>query len=130
MDQRLVDAWMNGGRERFAAWAARAHPADYTAVVKAVVEALDCGMDPDRVQAVDWGHYQGTTVFVIGEVGYQPSRFWAAVVGYGSCSGCDTLERVRGYESDRPTEQQVRDYTTLGLHIVQGLRELQEEWVA
>ena len=33
-------------------------------------------------------------------------------VGYGSCSGCDTLEGIRYYNDDKPTEEQVRDYAT------------------
>ena len=45
-------------------------------------------------------------------------------VGYGSCSGCDTLEGIRHYNDDKPTEEQVRDYMTLALHIVQGMKRM------
>jgi hypothetical protein len=49
--------------------------------------------DPARITEIDHGDYQGTLVYVIGGSGYQPFRYWYVVVGYGSCSGCDELER-------------------------------------
>ncbi len=81
-------------------------------------------MDPERIHRIDDGDYQGTLVFVIGASGYQPSTYWYVTVGYGSCSGCDTLEAIRFYGDDPPTSQQVTDYATLAPHIVEGLREM------
>lgn len=107
-------------RKKFAA----AHPEDYAAVVKAVVEVVSDDLDPERVHAIDDGHYQGTLVFVIAEAGYQPSRYWYVMVAYGSCSGCDTLEGIRKYDDDPPTEKQIDLYMTLALHVVQGLKEM------
>lgn len=104
-------------------------PDDYVDIVRAVISVLgdedDYGApDPERVHEIDDGHYQGTLLFVIGAQGYQPSTYWAVKVGYGSCSGCDTLERIRGYDDDPITEVEAKSYLTLALHIVQGLVEI------
>lgn len=104
---------------------AAGHPGSYKDIVRLVVEAVGddsyARPDPERIHQVDDGDYQGTLVFVIGARGYQPSDYWYVKVGYGSCSGCDTLESICGYSSDKPNEEQVKDYMTLALHIVQGL---------
>ena len=102
------------------------HPEDYATIVKLVVLALnpseEYGMpDPNRIHEIDDGDYQGTLLYVIAETGCQPYGYWAVSVGYGSCSGCDTLESIRSYETDKPTEEQVKEYMTLALHIVQGI---------
>lgn len=81
-------------------------------------------LDPERITCVDYGDYQGTLVFVIGAEGYQPSTHYAVSVGYGSCSGCDTLEAIRTYTDEPLTDQQVTDYFTLVLHVVQGIKRI------
>lgn len=113
------------------------HPENYAEIVKAVVSEIGNALrakdqhatapDPERVHKIDDGRCQGTLVFVIAETGYQPSSYWYVRVGYGSCSGCDTLEHIRGYTDEAPTEQQVSDYMTLALHIVQGLSAMGDE---
>ena len=106
------------------------HPESYGAIVKAVIEILhdnEYGTpDPERITEIDHGEYQGTLVYVIGDGGYQPSDYWFVKVGYGSCSGCDTLKGIRQYEDDPPTAEQVKDYMTLALHIVQGLKSMND----
>jgi hypothetical protein len=104
-------------------------PDTYQDVVRAVIEVVAGSKDwdvpdPDRIHAIDDGDYQGTLVFVIAEKGYQPSRYWYAKVGYGSCSGCDTLQAICSYSSDAPTDDEISQYMTLALHIVQGLKEM------
>lgn len=104
-------------------------PPDYKSIVKLVIETIArndeySGPDPERIHEIDDGEYQGTLVYVIGEKGYQPDRYWYARVSYGSCSGCDTLEAIRGYTDEPPTDEQVREYWTLALHVAQGLREM------
>lgn len=104
------------------------HPEDYLEIVTKVTEILqDAGLDPCRVTQIDHGDYQGTLLYVIGAIGYQPREYYFVKVGYGSCSGCDTLKSIRSYEDDPPNEKQVKDYMTLALHIVQGLKELSGE---
>jgi hypothetical protein len=87
--------------------------------------------DPQRLTVIDHGDYQGTLVFVVGATGYQPATYWGFSVGYGSCSVCDTFQRIRdqsSYGDDGnelgPTEAQVNDYYTMMLHMVQSMRVL------
>ena len=129
MIEAFTKAWfanLHTMREKFTA----KHPEDYKEVVRSVVEMLADASDdydkpdPERIHEIDDGNYQGTLVYVIGGSGYQPSRYWYVKVSYGSCSGCDTLEAIRGYRNESPDEEQVREYMTLALHIVQGLREM------
>lgn len=104
------------------------HPNDYGDIVHEVIKVLtDDGydsIDPERIHTIDDGDYQGTLLYVIGAKNYQPDDYWYAKVGYGSCSGCDTLQSIRDYDDGKPTEEQVADYMTLALHIVQGLKEM------
>ena len=107
---------------------AAAHPENYKAIVRLVVEIIRGdeyeSPDPERIHQIDDGDYQGTLVFVIGCGGYQPSDYWYVKVGYGSCSGCDTLESLKNYCDDPPTPEQVDGYYTLALHIAQGLKKM------
>lgn len=77
--------------------------------------------DVERIHQIDDGDWQGTLVFVIAAVGYQPNAYWVTKVGYGSCSGCDALEDAWGYsESDHDYEATY----ILTLHMMQGLVEV------
>lgn len=103
------------------------HPS-YTEIVTAVVEMLAEHSteydhpDPKRIHVIDDGDYQGTLLYVIAASGYQPSTYWSVFVGYGSCSGCDTLQSIAGYSNDKPNAEQVKDYMGLALNILQGLK--------
>jgi hypothetical protein len=131
MIQKFVNRFMAAEgtlRETFAA----KHPDAYIDIVKAVVSVIGeegAYGEPDatRIHQIDYGDYQGTLLFVVAAVGYQPSDYWYVKVGYGSCSGCDTLEGIRNYEDGPPTKEQVDAYMTLALHIVQGLKSMQKE---
>jgi len=80
-------------------------------------------MDVSKIHVIDDGHYQGTQLFIIPADEYQPSTYYAVYVWYGSCSGCDTLQRINDcFDDSNPSEQAVDDYMTLALHIVQGLK--------
>lgn len=126
MIQKFVDDFMARRGEIEAAFSEK-HPEDYAEIVRRVVEVLGTEdeydrPDPKRIHAIDDGDYQGTLLFVIAASGYQPSTYWSVFVSYGSCSGCDTLERIRSYDNNPPKPEQVADYMTLALHIVQGLK--------
>lgn len=116
-------------------WAkfAEKHPDSYDEIVKAVVEVVSGdvsvgGPDPERIHVINDGDYQGTLVYVIGAKGYQPYDYWYVKVGYGSCSGCDTLQAICDYRwGETPTAEQANDYLTLALHIVQGLKKMGDE---
>jgi hypothetical protein len=128
MIQSLVDRFMAADAVLRAQFAA-AHPSAYKDVVAAVVRVVtnpeeygDDALDPERIHQIDDGDYQGTLVFVIAAKGYQPSDYWYVKVSYGSCSGCDTLQAIHNYSDEPPTPEQVDDYMTLALHVVQGLK--------
>src|SRR5574343_804391 len=106
------------------------HPDSYREIVEAVIKMLSDALeddfyalrpDPERIHEIDDGDYQGTLLYVIGDCGYQPSNYWYVKVSYGSCSGCDTLQGIHEYSSEKPTEDQVSNYMTLARHIIQGL---------
>ena len=129
MIQEFVNRWMAQQEIARAKFAAR-HPDNYEEIVKTVIEVVSTDLyddpAPNRIHLIDDGDYQGTLVFVIGAKGYQPSDYWYVKVSYGSCSGCDTLESIKDYSDAPPTENQVNDYMTLALHIVQGLRKMDD----
>lgn len=109
-----------------------AHPDDYKDIVKAVIEAVQGSSEydapsPDRIHVIDDGDYQGTLVYVVGAGGYQPDDYWYVKVGYGSCSGCDTLQAISEYSDEPPTESQISQYMTLATHIVQGLKKMGDD---
>lgn len=103
------------------------HPASYNELVKLVVQAINPEQewnlpDPDRITEIDHGDYQGKLVYVIGATGYQPDTYWYVHIAYGSCSVCDTLQGIQGYDDNKPTDEQVSQYMTLALHIVQRMK--------
>ncbi len=111
---------------------AERHPSDYIDIVKIVVGGLakdndNIELDVDRITEIDPGHYQGTLLYVIAETGYQPRNYWYVKVSYGSCSHCDTLQSIQGYSDEKPNEEQIKDYMTLALHIVQGLKKMGDD---
>jgi hypothetical protein len=85
--------------------------------------------DHNRITTIDNGDYQGTLVFVIGGKGYQPSveDHWYTSVYYGSCSGCDTLQSISVYDDGLPNGNQVQQYWTLCLHMIQKMKRMTDE---
>ena len=130
MIQEFVDLYMER-KEILRGVLKLKHPTCYSHLVAIVIKVInpneDYGLpDPDRIHEIDDGDYQGTLVYIIGVTGYQPSKYWSVKVDYGSCSGCDTLEGIKsdgGYD-ELPNAEQVEDYLTFGLHIIQGMREI------
>lgn len=43
---------------------------------------------------------------------------------YGTCSGCDTLLKISEYKTGYPTKEQVNEYMTLALHLVQRMKKI------
>lgn len=62
-------------------------------------ESLGRGLDTEHITVIDNGEYQGTLLFLIPFDTYQPSEseYLLTYVGYGSCSGCDTLQWIYDY---------------------------------
>lgn len=91
---------------------------------------LEKGFNVKDITIVDDGDYQGTQIFIIPLKRYQPSveDYVYTNTYYGSCSGCDTLLNISSYNTDRkPDEEQIKDYMTLALHLLQKCKWLEEE---
>ena len=102
---------------------------DYDYLLKLVVENIlnadsndhEYTWDSKKITIIDNGDYQGTLLFLIPAETYQPCEYdyLMTYVGYGSCSGCDTLQAIRSswnYEelpTELQTERQMKDYMTL-----------------
>jgi len=132
MISEFVKAWDERKGEIEAKFSAKA-PDRYEDIVRAVVEILRAeyggcegdSPDPERIITIDHGDHSGTLLFVIGADGYQPCDYWYVFVSYGSCCVCDTLESIQNAsDGPTPTVEQVRDYMTLALHILQGIKRL------
>ncbi len=130
MIKKFVDLFMSR-KDELKQIFKKKHPESYKEIVVSVVALLSDGdygnMHKDRIHEIDDGDCQGTLLYVIAAEDYQPSDYWYVKVNYGSCSGCDTLQSISDYSSEVPTDEQVKDYMTLALHIVQGLRKMGDE---
>lgn len=133
MIQEFVDRF-NENRNMLKANFKKKHPEDYKEIVKSAIQLLksDDGYsfpDPDIIHEIDDGNCQGTLLYIIPEHAYNPSEYWYVKISYGSCSSCDTLESIKKYSDHPPTDEQVKDYIMLALHIVQGLKKMSEDIV-
>ena len=83
----------------------------------------------NKMTVIDDGYYQGTQIFIIPKDTYQPNidDYLITHTYYGSCSGCDVLEGIRNYSSGLPTEQQVKEYMILALHLVQKMKRITDD---
>jgi hypothetical protein len=85
--------------------------------------------DISKMTVIDDGNYQGTTIYIIPKDTYQPriSEYVITDNYYGSCSGCDTLLAISEYSYGLPNKEQVKEYMTIALHLVQKLSWLGSE---
>lgn len=101
----------------------------YEELVKLVVEKVlnnykDLSFKTDDIVEIDFGDYQGTLIYVFHEDTYQPNveeTFYTSVY-YGSCSGCDTLQSINEGYDGLPTSDQVKEYMSLCLHLLQSIK--------
>lgn len=80
-------------------------------------------LDTNSITTIDDGDYQGTYLYLIPFVTYQPSEheYLMTYVDYGSCSGCDTLQHIQSLNYDaKPTEKQLKEYMLLCLDLVRN----------
>lgn len=101
---------------------------DYKYLLTLTVEnILNYGRDDryntDKITVIDDGDYQGTLIFLVPRDTYQPdeSEYLMTYVGYGSCSGCDTLLGIQGWNDGPPTEQQLREFMMLCKDMVTNM---------
>lgn len=104
---------------------------EYEKLVKLVLE-LVINKDNDvygetinveKLIEINFGEYQGCLIYVFPNDTHQPmaSETFYTTVDYGSCSGCDTLLSIIGYDTDeKPNKNQVEDLMELCLHLVQN----------
>lgn len=141
MIQEFVARWESKkhiAREIFSS----THPENYKSLVTTVMRVLHDedawdGKTPsfNTIHEIDDGSYQGVLVYVIPCEDVSPYHYWYVMIDYGSCSGCDTLERIReDYEfsddqdnSKIPNERQINDYMTLALHVVQRIKKMNSD---
>ncbi len=84
--------------------------------------------DSENITEIDNGDYQGTLLYIIPQNTYQPSEseYLMTYVGYGSCSGCDTLQAIQMWNFDDEgvsgdeKEQFIKDMLGLCLNLVQN----------
>lgn len=84
--------------------------------------------DSKNIIEIDNGDYQGTLLYIIPQDTYQPSEseYLMTYVGYGSCSGCDTLQAIQMWSyddedvEDGEKEQFTKDMMSLCLNLVQN----------
>lgn len=105
----------------------------YLDLVKLVVNQIlnnggddydDYKWSADNITEIDDGSYQGTLIYMIPLSTYQPSEseYLMAYVGYGSCSGCDTLLAIQKYYGGAKLDEcQVRDFMVLCKDIVSSM---------
>lgn len=69
----------------------------------------------DNIHAIDDGAYQGTILFVIPFDTYQPDEdeYIITYIGYGSCSYCDTLQSIQGWNDGKITEEQLAGFMAI-----------------
>lgn len=137
MEELIIKRWENG-KENLRRWFETTPQCEYnnyssivSALIKKCLNYGDCGIRiSEEFEVSDHGDYQGTQIFLLHEDEYQPSAYNYYVFDnyYGSCSVCDTLLGISGYEGGLPTKEQVDEYMTLCLHMVQRMKCLGELW--
>lgn len=104
---------------------------DYDYLVKCIVEVIMSEMeyDFDEIAVLHSGDYSGTAVYFIKPINdclHFIDKIIYMNVEYGTCSLCDTLEYIQNldFNSEYPNDQQLDDYMTLCLHLIQSAKYL------
>jgi len=82
----------------------------------------------NKIHTIDDGDYQGTLLFIMPANTYQPYKYFWTMVAYGSCSGCDTIQRTLddyGYGEERDWNKVAEEFYILGLHMIQNMKILE-----
>ena len=131
MNKKIIDSWYlhKDELENYFKTTRQEEYDSYEKLVKLIVEYFLPNYNSKEITVIDDGDYQGTEIFLIHEDVYQPGveDYLYTHNYYGSCSGCDTLLSISEYQDGLPTEEQVKDYMTLCLHLIQKLKPLKYE---
>lgn len=89
----------------------------FDAILNDDEENFDYKVNVKNITEIDDGDYQGTVLYMIPFDSYQPAEYeyFLTYIGYGSCSGCDTL---LGILEEENKEQQLNDFLKLSLDII------------
>jgi hypothetical protein len=127
MIQEIINQW-EANKHKLCHYFTKNHPGSYEEIVKKIFELVIVGYDAKKITKIDDGDYQGTQIFLIPKDTYQPdiSNYIFTHTYYGSCSGCDTLKSIQGFQDNDnpPNQEEVQKYMTLALHLVQKLKQM------
>lgn len=103
---------------------------DYKEIVKLTFgtiynDGVECSsdmLDLENITEINNGDYQGTLLYLIPFNTYQPAEgdYLMTYVGYGSCSGCDTLLAIQEDGEGCLSKVQVNDFMQLAKDILQN----------
>lgn len=107
----------------------------YELIVKALFDIIinkdeEDKFDTENITVIDDEDYQGTQIFILHKDWYQPSveDYVYTNTYYGSCSGCDTLLAIQDWDLEElPSEEQIKEYMTLALHLLQKCKYMIDE---
>lgn len=111
---------------------------EYIDLLKALIEVvinpeLEEKLRIDYIVEADQDGYQGEKIWLIPYDSFScPEKYIWTHTYYGSCAGCDTLKGIAHYDYGYPTCEQVEEYLTLALHLLQRMKPFmtreEEEW--
>lgn len=136
MEGKIIEKWENNKsklRYFFTNTEQRGYNS-YKKILEAICTNILSYKEPNVLES-SLGDYSGDSVFVLTDKtkdrGYLGNNFNSDTFcnedfiittnDYGSCSGCDTLLSISGYDTGYPSEEQVNEYMTLSLHLVQRM---------
>lgn len=132
MIKEFVQAW-DSRKSHLEDWFKKTKQQDlsYESILKGIIDnVINPGIEEgkkwasENIHTIDDGDYQGSQLFIVPMDTYQPEpyEYFITYQDYGSCSGCDLLESIRGYSSEFPGDTQIKQYMMLALHLLQRCR--------
>ena len=143
MIQKYVDAWIEN-KDKYEAWLRGLEydwdVIDYETMVKQLITLIinpcissgyDGALQENKITVIDDGDYQGPQIFIIPYDVYQPDEeeYVYTHVGYGSCSGCDTLLNALSLSDydEKLSGGTVDMLMVLALHLIENFKPLAPE---
>ena len=128
MDKEIIKSWEEN-KDRIREYISKTEQSKYSSykslvklIIKYVVNTKEKLYNEKKIRVVDSNGYHGIQIFLVPEIRYEVFKYLTTCVNYGSCSGCDTLISIQNYGLEIPSEEQVNDYMTLLLHLVQNIK--------
>ena len=130
MERSIIKQW-DKNKHKLEAYFKKTRMSEYGYAYEDLMEIIFkiCikGYDIDKMDVFYVGGNVGDVIFKIPKKtkDAETQKYLVTETDYGSCSGCDTLLRIGGYNYGLPTDDQVKGFMSLCLHLVQGM-ELKE----